>query len=124
MFFYHLVVTVIFAFVKVIFIKEDSFFKRLWYYGSRGALAALTGLALTAAAALPQVFAILSSGRVGAINNNVFKEAITLDMESLRFAYTQNTVEASLGIVIAPLVIVFLVMKKAPCVNKILLGLC
>ncbi|MDE7293408.1 MAG: YfhO family protein [Oscillospiraceae bacterium] len=124
MFFYQLIVTVIFAFVKVIFIKEDGFFKRLWYYGSRGALAALGGLALTAGAALPQLIAILSSGRVGAANDNVFKQAVTLDMEMLRYAYTQNTVEFSLGVVIAPLVVFFLAMKKAPAVNKILLGLC
>ncbi len=124
MYFYQVLVTVIYAFIKLFFIKEDGFFKRLWYYGSRGALAALGGLVLTAGSALPQLAAILSSGRVSAVKESVLKQAVTLDMESLSMVFTRNTEEYFLGTVIAPLVIVYFIMKKAPAINKIILGLC
>ncbi|MCM1579580.1 MAG: YfhO family protein, partial [Ruminococcus sp.] len=38
MFVYLLVLTVIYAFVRVVFMKEGGFFKRLWKYGRRGGL--------------------------------------------------------------------------------------
>lgn len=124
MFAFQLAVTVIYAFVKVIFIKEDNFFKRLWYYGWRGALAAFCGLAAAAAVALPQLVSILSSSRISEVRDSIVKQAFEPDAAMLISSLTSNTAYFAPGVLISALIIVFFVLKKAPAMHKILLGLC
>ncbi|MDE6593755.1 MAG: YfhO family protein [Oscillospiraceae bacterium] len=125
MFAYQIILTVIFAFVRVILMGDaKGFFKRLWYYGLRGGLAAFTGFVLSAAALFPQMASIFASNRTSGVRENVVQKAFSPDFTGLSNIFAGGREDQCLGTVLAPLVIIFVVIKGAPAVYKLLLGLC
>ncbi|MDE6593754.1 MAG: YfhO family protein [Oscillospiraceae bacterium] len=125
MFAYQVILTVIYAFVKVIFMGDaKGFLGRLWSYGWRGGLAALTGVALCAAAIFPQMASIFASSRTSGAREYIIEEAFSANYTDLSLIFAGSKEDQSLGTALAPLVIIFIIIKGAPAAYKLLMGLC
>lgn len=124
LFSYGVILTVIYAFVRVIFMGHKGFFKNLWKYGWRGGLAVLAGIFAAAAAVLPQIYPILSSTRTTQIRSDVISTALTPDSYFAETLFRSSMDEFAPGAAIAPLMIIFIALKGAPKLYKFLLGLC
>lgn len=124
MFAYLLILTVIYAFVRVIFMKEGGFFTRLWKYGWRGGLAAIAGVCAAAAAVIPQIMPILSSTRTSQVRTDVIETAFMPSLPALNAVVSVGTADFSLGTAMGLLAVIFVALKSAPGLYKFLLGIC
>lgn len=124
LFTYEVVLTVIYAFVRVVFMGHRGFFKNLWKYGWRGGLSVLAGISAAAVTILPQMLSILSSTRTSHIRSDVINTALTPDNYYFELTFNNCVAEYAPGAAIVPLMIIFIALKGAPRLYKFLLGLC
>ncbi len=119
---YQLLATVVFAFVRVIFMKEGSFFVRLFGYGIRGAVYALAGVLISGAVFMPQLLAITGSERINQTSTELLGQAMSLHITDISNAFFGYSEIFALGLMLVPFCIAFMTMKKMPAENKVLIA--
>lgn len=123
-FIYNVALTVIYAFIRVIFMKEDSFGKRLLSFGSKGAACVITGFMLAGVLMLPQIMGVLYSGRVSSADNDVLSKIISFNSQEFFDIFCENESYVSLGFLQCVLVMIFLISRRSDKMLKLLLALC
>lgn len=108
---YNILLAAVFAFVRCCFMKEENLFKRLWRYGFKGGMCALSGLLIAAFSAFPQIEGILSSGRLSGSRVSVLSSLFDFDYESYLNLFCSDTNYISIGLLQCIFVFMFLIHK-------------
>lgn len=123
-FIYNVALTVIYAFIRVIFMKEDSFGKRLFSFGSKGAACVITGFMLAGVLILPNISGVLYSGRASSADNDILSEVLRFNSEEFFNIFCANDNYISLGFLQLVLVMLFLISRRSDKALKLLFVLC
>lgn len=123
-FFYNVVLTVIYAFVRVIFMEGEAFGKRLLIFGTKGGISVIIGFMIAGVFMLPQLSGVFSSGRVSSADSEVLSEMTMFSTKSLQEIFCSDVNYISLGFLQCVLAMLFLISRRSDKVMKILFALC
>lgn len=123
-FVYNVVLTVLYALARVIFMKEDSFIKRLLSYGTKGGLSVIKGLLLGGIWIMPQIMAILGSGRLDNHTRDIVSELFSFGEVNIEYMFLPSDEYVYWGTLQALMIVMFLISRRTKGEHKLMFWMC
>lgn len=123
-FLFNVVLTVLYAIARVLFMKEDNLGKRLIAYGTRGGVSVLEGLLLSGIWMLPQIMAIFGSGRLENHSRDIVSEIFSFNKSIVEYMFLVSNEYIYFGALQTLLIIIFLVSRRTKGEHKLMFWMC